>query len=74
MLDWHDLERLNTLLGRDKRGTITAEEKAQARTIMGKGFDGAWDLAWDDLKEIGFTWLGIYHLAKQGALAAAADA
>ena len=74
MLDGQDMERLRRLAGRAQRGLITPEGKADMRKLMAKGTDLAWDLAWDDLLHVAFTWLGIYSLAKLGAEAAAADA
>jgi hypothetical protein len=68
-----EVDRITHLARRGDRGTITSDEKGELRQLLAKLSPQAQDLAWPDLLEATFVFLGLYTVAEM-AQAATADA
>jgi len=59
-----DVDRITHLARRGDRGAITAEEKGELRQLLARLNPEAQDLAWPDLLEASFVFLGLYTVAE----------
>ncbi|MEK6975200.1 MAG: hypothetical protein AABY18_02525 [Candidatus Thermoplasmatota archaeon] len=74
MLDVLAMERLRQLAGSAGRGTIKPDEKGEVRSILARAAPAAQDLAWPDVLQVAYMFLGVYSIGRLAAETAAADA
>lgn len=59
-----EVDRITHLARRGDRGTITPDEKGEMRQLLARFSPQAQDLAWPDLLEATFVFLGLYTVAE----------